>query len=75
MKTIKGTVIGTKMAKTATVLVERKKINPLYKVRRQVSKKYQADDQLGVKLGDQVKIAQCRPISKTKRWKVVEVVK
>ena len=75
MKTIKGTVIRTKMAKTATVLVERKKINPLYKVRRQVSKKYQADDQLGVKLGDQVKIAQCRPISKTKRWKVVEVVK
>lgn len=74
MKTLKGKVISTKMAQTATVLVEGEKIHPLYRVRRRRFKKYQADDQLGVKVGDQVKIAPCRPISKLKRWQIIEVL-
>lgn len=74
MKTLEGKVISKKMAKTATVLIEGKKISPLYGVRRRQFKKYQVDDRLGVKINDRVKIVSCRPVSKLKRWKVVEVL-
>ncbi|MGB9706846.1 MAG: 30S ribosomal protein S17 [Microgenomates group bacterium] len=72
MKILEGVVTSTKMKKTATVLVERFKVHPLYKKRVKVKKKYHAHDQLGVKVGDRVKIQECRPISKTKRWKIIE---
>ena len=72
MKVFEGVVTSTKMKKTATVLVERFKVHPLYKKRVKVKKKYHAHDQLGVKVGDRVKIQECRPISKTKRWKIIE---
>ena len=75
MKALEGRVISKKMAKTATVLVERQKVDPVYKVRRRQVKKYQVDDQLGTKINDRVKIVPCRPISKLKRWKIVEVLK
>jgi small subunit ribosomal protein S17 len=75
MKALRGIVTKTKMAKTATVMVERKKIHPIYKKGVKVTKKYHAHDEIGVKVGDKVKMVETRPISKTKTWKIVEVVK
>jgi len=72
MKILEGVVTSTKMAKTATVLVERFKSHPLYKKRIKVKKKYHAHDEIGVKVGDRVKIQECRPISKTKRWRIIK---
>jgi len=75
MKILEGKVISTKMTKTATILVERFKIHPLYKKRIKVKKKYHAHDEIGVKVGEEVKIQECRPISKTKKFKIIEVIK
>jgi small subunit ribosomal protein S17 len=72
MKIFEGVVTSTKMKKTAIVLVERFKVHPLYKKRIRVKKKYHAHDEIGVKVGDKVKIQECRPISKTKKWKIIE---
>jgi len=74
MKTFIGRVVSTKMDQTAVVAVETKKIHPLYKKRVKKTKKYHAHDELGVKEGDLVKIVETRPISKTKKWKIVEKV-
>lgn len=74
MKIFTGKVIGLKQAKTATVSVERVKIHPLYKKRFTRSTKYQVQDEVGVKVGDRVKFADSRPYSKSKKWKIVEVV-
>ena len=75
MKPLIGIVISTKMQKTATVSVERIKVHPLYKKRLRVKKKYHAHDELGVREGDRVRIKECRPISKTKKWRIIEVIK
>lgn len=74
MKVFTGKVIGLKQAKTATVSVERVKIHPLYKKRFTRSTKYQVHDEVGVKLGDIVKFADCKPVSKSKKWKIIKVV-
>jgi small subunit ribosomal protein S17 len=74
-RTLQGRVVSDKMNKTVTVLVERTVAHPLYgKVVRR-SKKYHAhveDD--SVNAGDVVVIEECRPISKTKSWRVSRVV-
>ncbi len=75
MKIFIGSVIGTKNEKTAVVSVERVVVHPLYKKRFRRSTKFQVHDELGVKVGDRVKFADCKPISKLKRWKIVEVIK
>ena len=72
MKKIDGVVTSIKMKKTATVLVERKKMHPVYKKRIKVTKKYHVHDEIGVKLGDRVRIQASRPISKTKKWNIIE---
>lgn len=74
MKIFTGKVIGLKQAKTATVSVERTKIHPLYGKRFNRSTKYQVHDEIGVKVGDTIKFADCRPYSKLKKWKIVKVV-
>ncbi|QQG42022.1 MAG: 30S ribosomal protein S17 [Candidatus Woesebacteria bacterium] len=74
MKVFTGRVIATKMAKTATVAVERVVIHPLYKKRFMRDTKYQVHDESGVKIGDVVKFTASKPYSKTKKWKVLEVV-
>ncbi|MGH1411464.1 MAG: 30S ribosomal protein S17 [Mycoplasma sp.] len=75
-KSLIGVVVSNKMAKTATVLVETYKKHPIYKKRIKYSKKYHAHDENQVaKIGDWVKISETRPISATKRFYVVEVVK
>jgi small subunit ribosomal protein S17 len=75
MKIFIGKVIATKSAKTATVAVERVVIHPLYKKRFKRLTKFQVHDEIGVKVGDRVKFADCRPVSKTKKWKISEVIK
>lgn len=74
MKIFTGRVTGLKQAKTATVDVERIKVHPLYKKRFTRSTRYQVQDDLGVKKGDLIKFVACRPYSKSKKWKVLEVV-
>jgi len=75
MKIFEGVVTSTKMKKTATVLVERVKVYPLYKKRVKIGKKYHAHDEWGVKVGDRVRIQECRPISRKKKFKIIEVIK
>lgn len=75
MKQLIGTVTSTKMEKTATVEVERIKVHPIYKKRTKVKKKFHAHDEIGVKEGDKVKIVETKPLSKTKRWKIMEIIK
>ncbi|MBM3205459.1 30S ribosomal protein S17 [Candidatus Shapirobacteria bacterium] len=75
MKQLRGTVIGNKVAKTAKVLVTRLKVHPLYQKRVKRRKIYQVIDEKGVKLGDEVRFQACRPASKTKKWRVTEIIK
>jgi small subunit ribosomal protein S17 len=68
-----GRVTSDKMDKTVTVLVDRRVMHPLYKKFIRRSKNYAAHDELNAcKVGDQVRIEECRPISKRKTWLVVE---
>ena len=75
-KVYQGTVISDKMDKTVTVLVETHKMHKLYGKRVKSSKKFKAHDAEGIaKKGDIVRIMETRPLSKTKHFRVVEVVK
>ncbi|MBI4058065.1 30S ribosomal protein S17 [Candidatus Microgenomates bacterium] len=74
MKKLQGNVIAHKMVSTAVVRVERWVVHPLYKKRLRRSKKYHAHDELGASVGDTVVIQEVRPLSKTKRWKIIEIV-
>ena len=73
---ITGKVISNKMNKTIVVEVERKVKHPLYgKYVRRFSKMYAHDEDNTCQTGDIVIIQQTRPLSKLKRWKLIEVVK
>jgi small subunit ribosomal protein S17 len=68
-------VIGKKMKKTVTVLVERQVRHPLYKKIIKRKKKFLVHDEYEkCKVGDFVKIIETRPISKRKRWRILEIV-
>ena len=70
-----GTVVSAKNEKTITVLVETYKMHPLYGKRVKYSKKFKAHDELNeARLGDFVEIMETRPLSKTKRFRLVKVV-
>ncbi len=73
--TLIGIVVSSKMEKTVVVKIDRYWRHPIYKKGIKRSKKYLVDDRLGVKDGNKVKIASIRPLSKNKKWKVVEVIK
>ena len=74
-RTIEGRVVSTKMQKTVTVLLERQVQHPLYgKIVRRSTKVHAHDEKGECKDGDTVRITECRPLSKTKNWRVVEVV-
>lgn len=74
-RTVTGRVVSNKMDKTVTVAIERTVQHPLYgKYIRRTSKVHAHDEDNGCNEGDLVAIAQCRPLSKTKSWRVVEVV-
>ena len=69
---LQGTVTSDKNDQTVTVLVERRFIHPLLKKTVRKSKKYRAHDaENQFKTGDRVRIQECAPMSKTKRWEVV----
>lgn len=75
-KQLKGEVVSNKMKKTVVVKVERVKEHPKYKRRYRYSKKYKAHDETGeLKVGDEVIIEECRPISKDKNWRVIKILK
>jgi 30S ribosomal protein S17 len=70
-----GKVVSAANDKTITVLVETSKKHPLYSKRVKYSKKYAAHDEKNVaKVGDTVKIRMTKPLSKTKRYELVEVL-
>ena len=75
MKQFKGRVVSTKMKKTVTVVVESQRVHPIYKKMVKSKKKYHVHDEIGVKVGEMVKIGATRPISKTKKFKIIEVIK
>lgn len=75
-KVFVGKVVSLKMQNTAVVEVARRKIHPLYKKLLKRGKKYKADTNgVTLAMGDRVKIAETRPISKGKFFKVMEVIK
>ncbi len=69
---LQGTVVSDKTEKTVVVLVERRVMHPIYKKFIKSSKRYMAHDERDLaKIGDVVRIRECRPISKRKRWEVL----
>lgn len=74
-KVRQGYVVGDKMEKTVIVRVDRRTTHAKYHKTITMSKRYHAHDETNdVKVGDLVRIVETRPLSKTKRWRVVEVV-
>jgi len=74
-KEIQGKVVSDKRDKTISILVERKIKHPLYGKVMKSSKKFQAHDENNeCKVGDIVKVMETRPLSKTKRWRLVEIL-
>ena len=69
---LQGVVVSDKQNKTIVVRVERRMMHPIYKKFIRRSKKYAAHDENNTcKIGDTVRIQECAPISKTKRWELV----
>jgi small subunit ribosomal protein S17 len=71
---VTGTVVSDKMDKTIVVKVERRVQHPIYKKFIRRSKKYHAHDEANAykgKVGELVRIRECRPLSKTKSWEVL----
>ena len=72
---LQGRVISDKADKTVTIIIDRKFMHPVYKKFITKSKKYAAhDEQNQYKVGDEVSIRECRPISKNKCWEVISKV-
>jgi small subunit ribosomal protein S17 len=75
MKTRVGEVVSTKMQKTITVRVERKVMHPTYgRIVSRSIKLHAHDEKNAAQLGDVVKVAETRPLSKTKRYRLVEII-
>jgi small subunit ribosomal protein S17 len=75
-KTLVGTVVGNKMEKTIVVRIDRRKLHPLYKKYITRTKKIKAHDEGNIcQIGDLVKVIESRPLSKDKRWSLLEVLK
>ncbi|MCK9225292.1 MAG: 30S ribosomal protein S17 [Candidatus Muirbacterium halophilum] len=74
-KTRVGIVVSNKMDKTVVVSIESIFRHPLYKKVIRNSKKYKAHDENNeCSVGDKVKMMECRPLSKQKRWRVVQII-
>jgi small subunit ribosomal protein S17 len=70
-----GVVVSDKMTSTVSVQLERRLAHPLYGKQVTLTKRVKAHDLHGAKVGDTVRIMETRPLSKTKRWRVVEIVR
>ncbi len=76
MKVFEGIVVSVGMQKTAVVAVVRQTVHPLYKKRLHKQKKYKADTgDMSIALGAFVKIAETKPLSKQKHFRIIEIVK
>jgi len=74
-RAMKGVIVSDKMNKTVVVAVSSLKEHPKYRKRYKVTKRYKAHDENNeYKVGDKVIISECRPISKDKKWVVVEAL-
>lgn len=74
-KTRTGVVSSNKMTKTITVAVERKVKHPIYgKFVKKTTKFHAHDEENAAGIGDTVRIMETRPLSKTKRWRLVEII-
>ena len=74
-RTVQGRVVSDKMDKTITVAVERKVKHPIYgKFIKRTTKLHAHDETNQCNIGDLVTISECRPLSKSKNWALVEVV-
>jgi len=75
VRTVTGKVVSDKMDKTIVVLVERSVRHPKYeKIIRRRTKLHAHDENSAARVGQMVRIQECRPISKTKTWKLVEIL-
>jgi small subunit ribosomal protein S17 len=75
LRTVQGRVVSNKMDKTVTIVIDRMVKHALYgKYIRRSSKLHAHDADNACKEGDIVRVAECRPLSKTKNWRVVEIV-
>jgi small subunit ribosomal protein S17 len=75
VRTVTGKVVSDKMQKTIVVLVERSVRHPKYeKIIKRRTKLHAHDENSAAKIGQMVRIQECRPISKTKTWKLVEIL-
>ncbi|MEE8117505.1 MAG: 30S ribosomal protein S17 [Gemmatimonadales bacterium] len=73
-KTRTGVVVSDKMTKTVVVRLTRRFAHELYGKQVTRTKRVSVHDERGAKVGDTVRIMETRPLSKTKRWRVVEIV-
>jgi small subunit ribosomal protein S17 len=73
-RTVTGTVVSDRMDKSITVLVERRVQHPVYgKIVRRSSKLHAHDEKNECKVGDTVTVVECRPVSKTKTWRLKSI--
>ncbi|MGQ9660124.1 MAG: 30S ribosomal protein S17 [Thermochromatium sp.] len=74
-RTLEGRVTSNAMDKTITVVVERRVKHPLYgKFMRRSTKIHAHDETNSCNIGDLVRVEQCRPLSKTKTWRLIEIL-
>jgi small subunit ribosomal protein S17 len=74
-KTLIGTVVSNRMEKSVVVRIERRKLHPLYKKYITRTKKIKAHDENNTcQIGDLVKVIESRPLSKNKRWRLLEIL-
>jgi small subunit ribosomal protein S17 len=74
-RVLMGQVVSDKMDKTIVVAIQRRKLHRLYKKFVSMTKKVKAHDQGNeCKIGDTVRVIECRPLSKDKRWRLLEIV-
>jgi len=74
-KILTGVVVSNKMKKTIVVRVDRIVVHPKYKIKYKKSKKFMAHDEHNVcQIGDKVRIIECRPLSRHKRWCLLEII-
>lgn len=73
-RTLQGEVVSDKMDKTVVVAVTKRRPHPKYKKRVKITKRYKAhDEENKCKIGDSVTIMETRPLSKDKRWRVLDI--
>ena len=77
MRTLEGTITSNRMQKTVVVRVDRLQRHPKYRKYYRASQKFKAhaDDARAYRIGDVVRITEMRPLSKDKRWRIVDVVR